>query len=337
MGSHGVRRHLLLALRIAVPLLALAVLAWRLGPEAFRPALAVLAPLPILAALLLGAVAVAANAARWRVVMHGAGLPISRIEAVAEYYRSAALNSVLPGGVAGDVLRAWRQRTGEPQGWRPGAVSVLAERAAGLCLLLVFAAVVLAFEAPPAYPTVITVAMAAIAWGVCRPSLRRLRRRDRAAVWGWSALALASLFVLTVVAALAIGVDASPGAVASLGMVVLAGTAVPLNLGGWGPREAAGAVAAVMVGVAPAVGVSFAAGFGLLATVSVLPGFVALGLGRLGHRGTRGAGEVELDADVVVEEEAPRGHPERVGQPVTTLEPQAGHAVADQQRGGRHQ
>jgi glycosyltransferase 2 family protein len=337
MGSHGVRRHLLLALRIAVPLLALAVLAWRLGPEAFRPALAVLAPLPILAALLLGVVAVAANAARWRVVMHGAGLPISRIEAVAEYYRSAALNSVLPGGVAGDVLRAWRQRTGEPQGWRPGAVSVLAERAAGLCLLLVFAAVVLAFEAPPAYPAVIAVAMAAIAWVVCRPSLRRLHRRDRAAVWGWSALALASLFVLTVVAALAVGVDASSGAVASLGMVVLAGTAVPLNLGGWGPREAAGAVAAVMVGVAPAVGVSFAAGFGLLATVSVLPGFVVLGLGRLGRRVTRGTGEVELDADVVVEEEAPRGHPDGVSQPVTTLEPQAGHAVADQQRSGRHQ
>lgn len=331
------RRHLLLALRIAVPLLALAVLAWRLGPEAFRPALAVLAPLPILAALLLGVVAVAANAARWRVVMHGAGLPISRHEAVAEYYRSAALNSVLPGGVAGDVLRAWRQRTGEPQGWRPGAVSVLAERAAGLCVLLVVAAVVLALEAPPAYPGVIAVTLAAIAWVVCRPSLRRLHGRDRAAVWGWSTLALASLFALTIVAALAIGVDERPGVVASLGMVVLAGTAVPLNLGGWGPREAAGAVAAVMVGVAPAVGVSFAAGFGLLATVSVLPGFVVLGLRRQGRRGTGGAGEVELDADVVVEEETPRGHPEGVSEPVTTLEPQAGHAVADQQRSGRHQ
>lgn len=331
------RRRLLLALRIAIPLLALAVLAWRLGPEAFRPALDVLAPMPILAALLLGVVAVAANAARWRVVMHGAGLPISRLEAVAEYYRSAALNSVLPGGVAGDVLRAWRQRTGEPRGWRPGAVSVLAERAAGLCLLLVVAAVVLGFAAPPAYPAVIAAAMAAIAWAVCRPSLRRLQARERVAVWGWSALALGSLFALTIVAALAIGVDESPGVVASLGMVVLAGTAVPLNLGGWGPREAAGAVAAVMVGVAPATGVSFAAGFGLLATVSVLPGFVVLGLGRLGRGGTRRAGEVELHADVVVEEEAPRGHAEGVSEPVTTLEPQAGHPVANQQRSGRHQ
>lgn len=331
------RRHLLLALRIAVPLLALGVLAWRLGPEAFRPALAVLAPLPILAALLLGVVAVAANAARWRVIMHGAGLPIGRVEAVAEYYRSTALNSVLPGGVAGDVLRAWRQRTGEPQGWRPGAVSVLAERAAGLCLLLGVAAVVLVIVAPPIYPAAIAAAMAAVAWAVCRPSLRRLPVRDRAAVWGWSALALAALLALTLVAALAIGVDENPGAVAALGMALLAGTAVPLNLGGWGPREAAGALAAVMVGVSAEIGVAFAAGFGLLAIVSVLPGFVILGLHRPGRRVALGAAEVELDADVVVEKEAPRGNPKSVGQTVTALEPQAGHAVADQQRSSRHQ
>jgi hypothetical protein len=196
---------------------------------------------------------------------------------------------------------------------------------------------VLVIVAPPIYPAAIAAAMAAVAWAVCRPSLRRLPVRDRAAVWGWSALALAALLALTLVAALAIGVDDNPGVVAALGMALLAGTAIPLNLGGWGPREAAGALAAVMVGVSAEVGVAFAAGFGLLATVSVLPGFVVLGLHRQGRRGTHGAGEVELDADVVIEKEAPRGNPEGVGQTVTALEPQAGHAVADQQRSGRHQ
>jgi glycosyltransferase 2 family protein len=297
----------------------------------------VVAPVPLLAALLLGGVAVVAHAERWRVVMHGAGLPLGRSEAVAEYYRSSALNSVLPGGVAGDVLRAWRQRTGAPRGWRAGAVSVLTERAAGLCLLLAVAAAVLFVLAPPVYPAVVATALAGVAWAVSRPALRRLSVRDRAAVWGWSAVALAALLGMTAVVAVTIGVADDPGVVAALGLALLAGTAVPLNLGGWGPREAAGALAAVMVGVPPAVGLAFAAGYGLLATVSVLPGFVVLGLHRP-PRHVRGEGrQVELDADVVAEQEAPGGRPQGVSEAVVAVEAQPGHAVAHQQRSGGHE
>lgn len=272
-------------LQVVVPVVALTVLAYRLGPDAFRPALAVVSPLPLLSALALGGVAVGAHAARWRVMMRGAGLPIGRADAVAEYYRSSALNTVLPGGVAGDVLRAWRQRTGERQGWRPGAVSVLADRAAGVCVLLTVVAAVMLIEAPAlaAVPAVLAV----VAWSVAWPSLRRLSRRERAAVWGWSVLALTALLGLTVVVAATIGISGRPGAVATLGVALLAGTAVPLNLGGWGPREAAGALAAVLVGVPPAVGVGYAAGYGLLATVSVLPGFLLLGSLARSGRGVR--------------------------------------------------
>lgn len=269
------RRRVLLTLQVVVPVVALTVLAYRLGPEAFRPALAVVSPLPLLAALVLGGVAVAAHAVRWRVMMHGAGLPIGRAEAVVEYYRSSALNTVLPGGVAGDVLRAWRQRTGERRGWRPGAVSVLADRAVGLCVLLTVVTVVMIAQAPALAP--VPAVLAVIAWVVARPSMRRLSRRRRAAVWGTSVLALAALLALTVVVAAAIGMSTRPGVVAALGVALLAGMAIPLNLGGWGPREAAGALAAVVVGVPPEVGVAYAAGYGLLATVSVLPGFLMLG------------------------------------------------------------
>lgn len=299
------RHRLLLTVRIVVPALALALLAYRLGPQAFRPALAVLAPVPLLAALVLGAVVVGAHSARWRVVMRGAGLPLGPAEALAECYRSTALNTVLPGGVAGDVLRAWRQRTDAPRGWRPGAVSVIAERSAGLCLLLATAAVVLVTQAPPVVPAVAAGIVACVAWGVAWPTLRRLSVRDRVAVWGWSALALAALLGLTVVAAAAVGVADDPGVVATLGLALLAGTAVPLNLGGWGPREAAGALAAVMVGVPPAVGVAFAAGYGILATVSALPGFLMLGDFRPTRRARRDTREVELHAHVVSEEKTP--------------------------------
>ena len=313
---------MLLTLQVVVPVVALAVLAYRLGPEAFRPALAVVSPLPLVAALVLGGVAVGANAARWRVMMHGAGLRIGPAEALAEYYRSSALNTVLPGGVAGDVLRAWRQRTGERQGWRPGALAVLADRAAGLCVLLAVVTIVMLDEIPVLAAASAVLAVAA--WAVAWPSLRGLSRRERAAVWAWSVLALAALVGLTVVVAAAIGISERPGVVAALGVALLAGTAVPLNLGGWGPREAAGALAAVLLGLPPAVGVAYAAGYGLLATVSVLPGFLMLGhLVRTRRAGTTRA---------AFRQAAPSRPPQRTSAPVPSA---ASRPTADGQPAGR--
>ena len=109
-----------------------------------------------------------------------------------------------------------------------------------------------------------------------------------------------------------IGVADSPEVVAALGLALLAGMAVPLNLGGWGPREAAGALAAAMFGLPPAVGVAFAAGYGLLATVSVLPGFIVVCSHRSRRAVAHGSGQVELDADVVVEKEPAERSPEGV-------------------------
>ena len=80
--------------------------------------------------------------------------------------------------------------------------------------------------------------------------------------------------------------------------------AVPLSLGGWGPREGAGALAAIAVGMPAAVGVGVAAGYGLLAMVSVLPGFVALGNLPQAGAARRGSEQVQLDADVVTQHEA---------------------------------
>jgi uncharacterized membrane protein YbhN (UPF0104 family) len=338
------RRHLVLALRVVVPLLALGVIAYRFGFDAFRPALHVVSPLPLLAALGLGLVIVAAQAARWHVVMHGIGLPLRYRLAFAECYRSSALNVVMPGGVGGDVLRAWRQRTDAPRGWRPGAGAVLAERAAGVCLLLLAAGVVLAVTVSPPLAAV-AFGGALVAWAVSRPSLRRLTLRGRAAVWGWSALALAAMVAMTAVVAVALGVSDDPGVVAAIGLALLAGMAVPLNLGGWGPREAAGALAAALVGASAQVGVAFAAGYGLLVTVSVLPGFLLLGGSGLSslrgshpsHAVAGHGGEVELDTDVVAEEKAPGGHAQGVRQPVPALETQPGDTVPHQQRRGGDQ
>jgi uncharacterized membrane protein YbhN (UPF0104 family) len=281
----------------------LALLVWRIGTDPFHEALSVLTPLPILAALVLGLVAFTAQASRWRMLMAGAGLPLSHRVALAECYRAGALNTVLPGGVGGDVLRAWRQRTGAPGGWRPAAVAVLADRAIGLSVLLTTAACAFAVEGSTVLAAGLAIA-ALVSFAVGRTPLNRLEIRHRAAVWGWSVLLLSSLLGMTVVAAVAIGVSEGPRVVVVLGLAALAGMAVPLNLGGWGPREAAGAFAAILVGAPSSTGVAVAAGYGLLSAVSVLPGFVVLVGGWLSHPVRGRSPQIELDTDVVAQDEA---------------------------------
>jgi len=329
VGGYSVWLLVLRPARVLVPVALLVLLAQRLGAEAFHPALAVVSPVPLLAALVLGGVAVFAQASRWRVVMRGAGLPLGRREALVECYRAGALNTVLPGGVAGDVLRAWRQRIRAPKGWQPGAVSVVAERGSGLCVLLVAASAVLLVEGLPAFAAA-TAAMAAAAWAVTRRPLGRLSRREQTAVWGWSVVALAALLGLTMIVAMAVGVPEAPGVLASMGLLLLAGMAVPLSLGGWGPREVAGAFAAVLAGTPPELGVAIAAGYGLLATVSVLPGFLALAVPRLTGTIPRRSRQVELDAQVLAQDEATGRGAERIRETVLPFEAQAGDAVADQ-------
>ncbi|MGL5824978.1 MAG: lysylphosphatidylglycerol synthase domain-containing protein, partial [Nocardioides sp.] len=118
-----------------------------------------------------------------------------------------------------------------------------------------------------------------------RPVLRELGSARRSRVWIWSWVALGMLVLLSVATSYAVDLDASWRARLTIGLLILAGMAIPVNLGGWGPREAAGAVAATLVGLPPESGIAVAAGYGLLSTISVLPGFVVLAT-----RGTTRAG-----------------------------------------------
>lgn len=51
---------------------------------------------------------------RWQMTARRLGLPMPYLLALREYYLSQFLNSVLPGGVLGDVGRAIRARGGAP-------------------------------------------------------------------------------------------------------------------------------------------------------------------------------------------------------------------------------
>lgn len=270
--SHRLTR----TLRAVIPLLLLAALVSHLGTSPFERSLQVLSTWPIVAALLLGVITTTAQALRWRTVAAGYGAAdgLTRTRAVAECYRSALLNAVLPGGVLGDAVRAWRQRAPRERGLRSSAQAVIGERVAGTVLLLVAVAVVLL----PMEPLVSAMALAGAAGavGVAAPTLKRLSLQGQLAVWGWSLLSLVSLVTKFGVAALALGTVSGLTDVVTLALIVLAGMSIPIGVGGFGPREAVAAIAFAAVGLSADAGVATAAAYGMLAAVSALPGVAVM-------------------------------------------------------------
>ncbi|WP_395729555.1 YbhN family protein [Nakamurella sp.] len=280
-------------IRLLAGALVLIVLIWRLGAGPFLAGLAAVNVPTVLAALAIGAVTTVCSAWRWRVVAArlGVGLPLRT--AVAAYYGSQFLNSTLPGGVLGDVQRAVRhgRASGEPG---RGMRSVAWERAAGPVVHLALTALLLVllpmpWGLPSWWSGLLIVAIAVLAgfaltvrrtrWAALAVAEVRSALLARAA---WPQVLAASVVValghaLTfVIAARSAGVTASPGQLFPVAMLVLAAMLLPLNVGGWGPREgvAAGLFAAAGWGAAP--GVAAATAFGVLALVATLPGIVVL-------------------------------------------------------------
>ncbi|TVP55218.1 MAG: UPF0104 family protein [Gemmatimonadales bacterium] len=77
---------------------------------------------------------------RWWYTLDRLGLSLPRRAAVAEYYRSVFLNQVLPGGVLGDVSRAWRHVRVSPEARGVAVRAVILERASGQAVMTFWAA-----------------------------------------------------------------------------------------------------------------------------------------------------------------------------------------------------
>jgi uncharacterized membrane protein YbhN (UPF0104 family) len=294
-ASHRLTR----TLRAVVPLVLLAALVAHLGTSPFERSLHVLSAGPIAVALLLGVVTTTAQALRWRTVAAGYGAAdgLTRSRAVAECYRSALLNAVLPGGVLGDAVRAWRQRAPRERGLRTSAQAVIGERVAGTVVLLLAVAVVLLPLEPMMSGMALIGAVGAV--GVAAPTLKRLNLRAQFAVWGWSALSLVSLVTKFGVAAIALGTVSGLTDIVTLALIVLAGMSIPIGIGGFGPREAVAAVAFAAVGLSADAGVATAAAYGMLAAVSALPGVLVMLLDL--RRENRGQQLAQAEQDALTE------------------------------------
>jgi uncharacterized membrane protein YbhN (UPF0104 family) len=287
--------------RIGAGVILVAAIVATLGAGPFIRGLTSISWFSVAVAVVLSGLATASAVWRWRTVASGLGLELSWRGAIAAYYRSQFLNAVLPGGVVGDVHRAYRH------GRRSGSVALAAravatERIAGQVVQFVLVALVLSLlgvnSSLPALAWVVggvaVLLVIAIAIVAMAARGRRLLRREldllgqlfgnprrSVQIVASSILVLASHTTLFIVACVATGVHAPLSELVALALVALTAAAVPINIGGWGLREGAAASAFAAVGLGAGAGVAASTAFGVLATIAVLPGAAIVVVSRI--------------------------------------------------------
>ena len=286
---------MLAAARIAVSAVALVLVARWLDVGAVAARLSDLRPGWVTLGLAITVAQVALLAWRWRYTAARLGVELPFREALGEYYLGIFLNQLLPGGVLGDVSRAWRHSRGVESGeHRPVVHAVVLERvsaqvvmtavALGSLIVLPWAAGVYRVGAALAA----AVGPLALMW-LLRPSgprsaMGRLREdAQRAFVRGAVApqlasavLVVASYIAVFVVAARAIGVQTPFATLLPLVAPVLMTMLVPVSVAGWGLREAAAAALWSGAGLTPEDGAAISVAYGLLVLVSSAPGALPL-------------------------------------------------------------
>jgi uncharacterized membrane protein YbhN (UPF0104 family) len=292
----AVRRFGLSLLRMAVGVTVLWFLVRQVGAAPFEDGLRAVTWQAVVAAVTLTVLTTVCSAWRWRVVARALGVDIGLPGAICAYYRSLFLNSVLPGGVLGDVHRAVThgRRAGDVA---RGVRAVAWERLCGQVVQAVVTAVVLlALPSPvrPALPYVlaglagVAGCAALVVRGAARRGQSRLTRAARAVAADlrrgllvpgvWPQLTLASVLVVAghtatfVIAARVAGCTAPLGELVALLMVVQTAVVIPLSIGGWGLREGAAAWAFAAAGLGAANGVTVATLYAVVMLAAVAPG-----------------------------------------------------------------
>lgn len=284
-------------LRLLASLAALGVVVWLVDPASLGPHLrSADMRWMALAVAVLGA-QVLASALRWQVTAQALGVRLPTLWAICEYHLSVLGNTVLPGGVVGDVGRVARMR--QHGGWRLAVGSVVIERLAGQ-VALAFAALLgvgwwaLTQWGAAAVPVIASGALVgcALVWGGVR-WLPDAVRRAVAAAWFAPQFVLRQLGYTAVIvscnlggvwaAAQAVGVQLDLGAALFVIPLTLLAMLLPVSVNGWGLREGVALVLWPIVGVAGPQAVAASISFGLAALgaalLAIIPWAVQLGLG----------------------------------------------------------
>lgn len=258
----------------------------------------------ILLGLLLVQIQIVLSALRWGYTAARLGhrLPLRR--AVTDYYLGSLANMVLPGGMAGDVMRTARNRSAD-RSWGIPVMAVMMERFAGQIALVVIGCAGLiawpflngglrpseAFVLLSVFLGLAVLAAAAtlLAWLSGSPWWRRLVQkigRGASACYGlpyaWlvqgvlSLTIVASYIAVFALASAAIGASLPAIGLLTIVPVCLLTMIVPVTIGGWGTREAAAAALWPLLGMTADQGVAASVMYGIIVTAGALPGLLTL-------------------------------------------------------------
>ncbi len=292
--------------RLAGGAAILAVLVRQLGTGPFLQGLSTVSGWSLLWAALIALASTLGSAWRWSLVSRGLGVEVSLGRATAAYYRSQFLNTVLPGGVLGDVHRAVAHGRDVGDVGR-GLRAVAWERSAGQAVQVTIAVVVLLVLPSPIRSYLPAALAILVGCTLCAAFVLRALPHGGASRWArtqraaahdirngllaaWPRIALASLVVVAghtatfLVAVRTAGLTASTTQLLPLVMLVMLAMAVPMNIGGWGPREGVAAWLFAAAGLGAGPGVAAATVYGMLVLVATLPGAVVLVVAALRQR-----------------------------------------------------
>lgn len=248
------------------------------------------------AAVLLAAVATTAAVWRWRLIAARLRVELRWSRAVGMYYQSQFLNTMLPGGIVGDLHRAVAHGQSAVS-IKQTVRAVAIERTAGQVVQLALALLVLAssgaeFEGYLLAALALGLGMIVIALLVTIAASARARtallhearelRAGLGSVRASAQVAIASVIVIAchvatftiATAAVAVAESVPPLQMLTLTFVILLGASIPLNIGGWGPREGIAGWAFALAGFDASAGVAASTLFGVLAIISVAPGAI---------------------------------------------------------------
>lgn len=277
--------------RSLVGIAILAFLGWRLGAAPFLDGLRSATPAALAAGVAITAGTTWCCAVRWSLLAGRLQVAVAVPEAYRACYRAQFLNVTLPAGILGDVHRGIRH--GRDTGaLSPALRSVFWDRVTGQVVQVALAAAAVLLLPGTVRNWLLglllaVVVLAGLGYAAVagrRPG-RALAREFRTVpgapgVWqriaALSALAVGGHLLAFVVAARAVGVEASLADLIPLGLVVLTASAVPLSIAGWGPREGGAAWLFGAVGLGTETGVAVSVVYGVMVLVATLPGAVLL-------------------------------------------------------------
>ena len=288
---------------ILASLVSIAIVAgliWVLEPRTVISAFSGIPLSLVLAALVIVQLQIILSAFRWRFTAARLGHLMPPGLVLREYYASSLLNQVLPGGMAGDAIRAYRAREDGSGGWKRPATAVVFERLSGqlaffflMGIGLIAWPVLVTTRLPEHYLSLIAVFLAIAALLVLlgllvwktkfskrlKPDLVRVFWANKAFVIqaGLSSMIVGGYVATFMIASYAVGAPLPWIAALTAIPLCLLTMLIPAGIGGWGTREAAAAALWPIFGYSSGQGLAASLLYGLLSLMgAALPGIIVI-------------------------------------------------------------